>query len=76
MLKILMTLIRFFFISVGRNVLRLGRGHVASHRMREGALVANWNRSDSYRRRYKGGHFYSLRKEINGLSASTTTGIA
>ena len=54
-IKFIWLLIKLTAIGFGRNVLRIG-GHGGDHRMREGAVVSRFARSDSYRRRYLGRH--------------------
>lgn len=61
--KIITDYLRHLAILLGqglkRNVFRI-HGVGGAHRMREGAVVANWNRSESFRRRYRGRHFLRI----------------
>jgi len=50
---------KVILVGFARNVLRIGR-HVADHRMRDGAVVASFNRSEAYRKRYQGRHFAKI----------------
>jgi hypothetical protein len=73
LLKMIMITSRFASDSLTRNVFRIGTNHVGNHRMREGALVSRFNRSEAYRKRYKGKHLYSIWKECYGPGARAAT---
>lgn len=68
-IKAMMIIINFLIQSIQRNILRKGSSHVANHIVRDGSLLPRFTRSESYRRRYKGKHTYSIWKECYGPGA-------
>lgn len=73
LLKMIMIISKFIYDSLTRNVFRIRTNHVGNHRMHDKAIVSRFNRSETYRKRYKGKHLYSIWKECYGPGSRTAT---